>query len=571
MPSTGPTAHLRKQIATATLCIGAAAAVFVGWLLVWAARAEVRAEADAYLALAERGVRGREAFGLPESPPGVSLFWLDRAGVTLGESPEETAYAPGRELGEALELGVGERKREGRLARALPMRDENGRLEGYVVVVLDTRAHDTALYRRLWGGFSLVLVLCATVWAWMWSSARPRLELLAEVCRLAEGDNLEPLRLRATHPFRPVADWLNRLTESLEKQGRLITEMHHRQQVLLNNISEGVLVLDNELNITGVNPIAAHWLEMGAPARARGKPLYKLCRNPTLLAMIDDLLGTGEMREVHLNLERAGEEDRLVQIRGSLLVDRDQTVGVLVLLQDVTTLRRLEILRQDFVANVSHELRTPLTSIKGYAELLADETGDPGAVARYGDKILAQSVRMVNIIDDLLALTRIESAAAPPSVAVAEIRPLLENVLALAEDAASRRNLSFSMEVEEDLRAPMHAPLIEQAVLNLVQNAVKYTHPATVITLRARRDQDQCVIEVADQGPGIEPRHQARVFERFYRVDKARSRAVGGTGLGLSIVKHIAQLHRGTVAVESSPGEGATFRLILPLREPFSP
>jgi two-component system phosphate regulon sensor histidine kinase PhoR len=251
-------------------------------------------------------------------------------------------------------------------------------------------------------------------------------------------------------------------------------------------------------------------------------------------------------------------------LRGSLLVDKDQTVGVLVLLRDVTTLRRLESLRKDFVANVSHELRTPLTSIKGYAELLEEETADTEAVSRYSAKIVSQSARMVNIINDLLALTRIESADAPPSIAHSELRPLIENVIQLCEDAAARRKLTLCIEAPDGLVAPLHPPLFEQAVHNLVQNAIKYTHPGTVVTVRAFAEEGRCVVEVRDEGPGIAPQHHAHLFERFYRVDKARSSAVGGTGLGLSIVKHIALLHRGDVSVESTPGEGATFRIRLP-------
>jgi two-component system phosphate regulon sensor histidine kinase PhoR len=395
--------------------------------------------------------------------------------------------------------------------------------------------------------------------------AAPRRELLAEIERVRKGDVRNYIDLPPGHPYRRVAETVNRLTEGLEHQSRIISEQHHRQQILLNSISEGILVLDNDLNITGINPVAAQWLETGNPIRAQGKPLYKLCRNPTLLSMIDDLLTSGNMKEAHLHLERSGEEDRIVQLRGSLLIDRDQTEGVIILLRDVTTLRRLETLRQDFVANVSHELRTPLTSIKGYAELLTEETDDPVIVRKYSDRILMQSERMVNIIDDLLSLTRIENAHPPESVTNSEIKPLLENVISLAEDAAHRRNLTLTLEAGEGLTAMLHAPLFEQAVLNLVHNAVKYTHPETEILIKAYQEDGKAVVEVQDHGPGIAPQHHARLFERFYRVDKARSRAVGGTGLGLSIVKHIAQLHKGTVEVQSQPGQGARFLLKIPV------
>lgn len=419
--------------------------------------------------------------------------------------------------------------------------------------------------RRFFWGAILSLLAGAFTWFRLTRLAAPRQELLREITRIQKGDVRNPVTLGPANPYRPVAETLNRLLGSLEHQSRILTELHHRQQNLLNSISEGVLVLDNDLNITGINPMAARWLDLGNPIRCHGKPLYKLCRNPTLLSLIDELLSSGTMNEAHLHLEREGDEDRILHLRGSLLIDRDQTEGVILLLQDVTTLRRLETLRQDFVANVSHELRTPLTAIKGYAELLTEEADDSETVRKYNDRILMQSERMINIIDDLLSLTRIESAHGPERVTLSEIRPILENVCQLTEDAARRRNLTLSLETEEGLTAMLHAPLFEQAVLNLVQNAVKYTHPGSTITLRAYPKQSRAVIEVQDQGPGIAPQHHSRLFERFYRVDKARSRAVGGTGLGLSIVKHIAQLHKGTVEVDSEPGKGACFRISIPL------
>ena len=504
---------------------------------------------------------------LPVPPEGLRLLRLDPGARVVDDTAPGEAFRAGSEILEGLVSGTGKAYQSPWMTVARPRKDDAGALLGFDVA----RGYLPAMPGVGAPIFLLWILGCVTagvlVGVFSWAASRPRRELMDATARLMQGEVREPLRLDAGHPYRSVADAFNDFTDSLERQRRVISEQHHQQQVLLNNISEGILVLDNELLITGINPIASQWLETGHPLRAQGKALYKLCRNPTLLTMIDALLETVEMKEAHLTLERPGEEDRLVELRGSLLIDRDQAVGVLILMRDVTTLRRLETLRQDFVANVSHELRTPLTSIKGYAELLEDETDDPEAVLRYGSKIVNQSTRMVNIIDDLLALTRIESAHAPPAIAVTELPPLLENVVQLCEEAAARRNLQLVLEVSEAIRLPVHAPLIEQAVHNLVQNAIKYTHPATKITIGAFLREDQCVIEVRDEGPGIAPQHHARLFERFYRVDKARSRAVGGTGLGLSIVKHIAMLHQGRVEVESTLGGGATFRIFLPINE----
>lgn len=390
-------------------------------------------------------------------------------------------------------------------------------------------------------------------------------EFLQEV-EEAQGDSGgNQIRLPLNSPFKPVAAYLNHLQDIQEKQTRQLTEQHHKQQVLLNHMSEGIVVLDNEQRITGINPAAARWLDLGNPMRIQGETFYTRCRNPKLLKIIEEITSSGSsIKENYLRLERPGMEDRVVKVKASPLIDHDQTLGVLLLFQDVTTLQRLETLRQDFVANVSHELRTPLTSIKGYAELIADEPEDRATVATFTGKILKQSTRMVNIIDDLLSLTRIESAESRSALELNELRPILERVRQQCEEQAALRELHIELDCAEDLQAELHPPLFEQAVHNLVYNAIKYTHPGTEIRIAVQAGDHEIRVAVEDEGPGIPPADQARIFERFYRVDKARSRAIGGTGLGLSIVKHIAQLHQGKVGITSTPGKGSTFWISLP-------
>ncbi len=401
--------------------------------------------------------------------------------------------------------------------------------------------------------------------------AQPLRRLLADVERFRQGGHVGALEGEPDSPLGPIPGAINHLTEKIEDQAKVIGDQRHRQQVLLSNMSEGILAVDNEEHVTVINALAAEWLDAGSPHRARGKILHAICRNPTLLGILHDLFASGEAMEKDLVLERLGEENRILHVRGSLMIDAEQTVGALLVMRDVSALRKLETLRRDFVANVSHELRTPLASIKGYAEILCDAGEDREMADRFAEKILRQSERMVEIIDDLLALTRIENNPSPPSMQATQIRPLLEEVLRQCETQAAGRGLTLVLDAPEDLCASLHAPLVEQAMFNLVNNAVKYTHPNTRIHVRAAADHGDLVLEVRDEGPGIEAQHQDRIFERFYRIDKARNRAVGGSGLGLSIVKHIAQVHQGTVALRSAPGQGATFLLRLPLRPTAKP
>jgi two-component system phosphate regulon sensor histidine kinase PhoR len=245
--------------------------------------------------------------------------------------------------------------------------------------------------------------------------------------------------------------------------------------------------------------------------------------------------------------------------------------GALIVLSDMTELRRLENVRRDFVANVSHEIKTPVTSIR-----LAVETLQSGAMnsakdrERFLNVIQRHAGRLETLIEDLLRLSRLEQEEGREGVEMTEgrLRPVLEAALRSVEIQAQAREVHLELACPEGLTARLHPALIEQAVVNLLDNAVKHSPAGGTVRLSAAAGNEEAVIEVQDQGPGIDPVHHARLFERFYRVDKARSRQQGGTGLGLAIVKHIAQAHRGRVSVESAPGRGSTFRLHLPLTPP---
>ena len=247
-------------------------------------------------------------------------------------------------------------------------------------------------------------------------------------------------------------------------------------------------------------------------------------------------------------------------------------MGVLLVLHDLTRLNRLEHIRQDFVANVSHELKTPITAIRGYVETLLDGAlDDTDNARRFLDIVLRQAGRLDAIVDDLLTLSRIENRDGHEAIALAPapVRPVLESAMQTCAVQAAERGIEVRVEGDSALRAIINAPLLEQAVINLLQNAITYSPSGAQVVLRSEAGRNSEGVEevrlrVIDNGPGIGREHLGRLFERFYRCDRARGRDQGGTGLGLSIVKHIAQAHQGTVAVDSSLGQGSTFTIILP-------
>lgn len=394
---------------------------------------------------------------------------------------------------------------------------------------------------------------------------KPLDELIEDVDLLQRGHRPEPLRIPYGNPVSPIAVQIAKLVEAVDHQEQTISEQRHRQRVLLNNMSEGILAVDNQSRIAEMNPVACQWLGIDDSLRARGQQLYSICRHPQLFDMISSLLEHGEAQECDLLLT-GNQEKRLLHLRGSLMIDQERSVGVLVVMRDVTELRQLETVRQDFVSNVSHELKTPVTSMRGYAELILDDPSDIETTTSFTEKILKQSERMELLIKDLLDLSKLETTEEPDVYTNSEILPILESVVEQCKESASLKQLTIDLIADDALSADLHAALFEQAVFNLVQNAVKYTNPNTTVTVKAWAEDEHLILTVADQGPGIATHHQSRLFERFYRVDRARSRQVGGTGLGLSIVKHIAQNHHGRVTVSSMLNAGATFRMEVPLK-----
>ena len=236
-------------------------------------------------------------------------------------------------------------------------------------------------------------------------------------------------------------------------------------------------------------------------------------------------------------------------------------------LNDVTRIRRLENIRRDFVANVSHELKTPITAIQGFVEtLLEGAMDDADQRKRFLTIIGSQTERLNAIFEDLLMLARVEQESERSEITLAPgpVRGVLEAALATCQIKASEKNIRFELNCDAALRAMINPSLLEQAVINLIDNAIKYSAEDQTVHVEAERGPDEIVLLVRDHGCGISREHLPRIFERFYRVDKARSRRLGGTGLGLAIVKHITQSHGGRATVESTPGQGSTFAIHLP-------
>jgi two-component system phosphate regulon sensor histidine kinase PhoR len=333
---------------------------------------------------------------------------------------------------------------------------------------------------------------------------------------------------------------------------------------ILQGMRIAVVVIDRTSRVLSMNPAACSLLgcETKTPC---GSTLEDLAIDTSLCAFVEAAIARGGHRSGDLHM--CGGEGCDVVLRSEPVHDGNGALHSIVLvLDDVTRLRQLEVMRSDFAANVSHELRTPITAIQGYSELLAEAPAD--AVAEYAQVIHRNSKRLSNIIEDLLALSKLEGGEQADALdhEPVAVHELFDAVVRACGDEAAQAGVTIAVCCDDLLIVNGSAPLLEQALGNLVINAIRYGGTNATVQLKAEATGPiEVCMSIKDHGPGIPPEHHARVFERFYRVDRGRSRHVGGTGLGLAIVKHIALVHGGSVNLSRTDGGGCTFTLRLPL------
>ena len=453
---------------------------------------------------------------------------------------------------------------------ALPVRS-NGQIIGCVRTALPIasvdKALETVLIHVINSGI-LIALIAALISLWVSRRiSRPLVEMKRGAERFAGGELDRRLPVYKGEEMGGLAEAMNQMAAQLNDRLQTVVSQRNEQEAVLASMIEGVLAVDHQEGILRINRAAATLLGTN-PELAVGRSLQEVVRKPELQRFITESLQSRTSIEADMTLLYQG-EDRFLQTHGTPLRGSDgQTIGALIVIHDVTRLRRLENLRRDFVANVSHELRTPITAIKGAVEtLLAGANENPEDSQRFLEIANRQSDRLNSIIEDLLSLSRLERDAESDEVGRTHERllPILESALQSCSSIAKSREVDVNLFCSEEIVANVNSALLEQAVINLVDNAIKYSESRNFVTVESWQEGEQVMIKVQDRGQGISKEHLPRLFERFYRVDAARSRALGGTGLGLAIVKHIVQAHDGEVTVHSTPGEGSVFTISLPV------
>ena len=432
------------------------------------------------------------------------------------------------------------------------------------VMTLTPQAH-LSVQSIIFGGCVLICLAAALGLFTSRRISQPLQDMRRGAERFAAGDFYSRLTIPDTVELASLAITLNRMAAQLAEQIAVITQQRNEQEAILESMREGVLALDTQERVITVNRAAEALLGVVA-TQAKGRIIQEVVRNVTLQRLVAAAMHSTESATADIVLR--GSEERFLQATATALRDaQGQDIGVLVVLNDVTQLRHLENIRRDFVSNVSHELKTPITSIKGFVETLRDGAlNEHEHAERFLGIIARHAERLHAIIEDLLALSRLEQGDESYDIPRSETS-LTDIVHAAILDCAAKAEVQHVTVVPTcaaELRATVNAPLLEQAIVNLLENAITYSNPDSCVWVSARQDDGMLVIDVRDQGVGIPHDHLDRIFERFYRVDKARSRERGGTGLGLAIVKHIAQVHGGQVSVTSTVGQGSTFTLYIP-------
>ena len=502
-------------------------------------------------------------------------------GIVLADSNEDPArmdnHARRPEIAAALKGNKGVSTRYSRTLQqnqmyvALPVM-KNDEVIGTVRTAIPVTEIDATLAsaqgKIAVAGFLIALVLAVLSLFLARRITRPLEQMRQGAEQFAKGQLDRRLSTSGAEEVAALAEALNNMAAQLDERFQTVIRQRNELEAVLSSMIEGVLAVDNNEHILRLNKAAAELFETDM-AQAIGRPMQEVLRKAELQQFLSDALRASDPIERNLTLLADNREIELQAHGTPLLSGQQEKIGALVVINDVTRLQRLESLRRDFVANVSHELKTPITAIKGWAETLQGGDGSLSEDQQQPVEIIVRQADRLNaIINDLLDLSSIEQEQERAAIELqpVAIRSVIEAAIQSCSVEIKQKGVEIVIDCSDVLEVAINPPLLEQALVNLLNNAIKYSPENGKIVIDADINKTEFSLAVRDFGCGIPKEHLSRLFERFYRVDPARSREMGGTGLGLAIVKHIAQAHSGRVEVDSVVDEGTTFTLLLPLK-----
>lgn len=500
------------------------------------------------------------------------------SGKVVGDSEEAPEsmdnHADRFEVAEALLGNVGTSTRYSSTLRqdmmylAIPLEKNNE-----VIAVLRTSIPITSIYDELrsiqiqivFGGLLIALFAAGVSLFISKRISRPIEEMKKGAEQFARGDLAYRMPAPDTEEMRGLAEALNQMAAQLNDRIKTAIKQRNELEAVLSSMEEGVIAVDLDEIIISINQSAASMFKSRS-SDLEQRSIQEVIRNSELQKIIKKAISSGEHSEGDVVLFQ--DEEIILNVQTTSLLDEGEDfIGILVVLNDVTRLRHLENMRKEFVSNVSHEIKTPLTAIKGFVETLSQGAMEnPDEAKRFLNIIEKHVNRLVSIIEDLMHLSVIEQRDKSEGIKLEKghIRSVIKTAIQVCQAKAESKKIKVNLICHEDISTKIDTQLLEQAAVNLLDNAIKYSEKGGLVQIEVITTDTEVCISFKDHGIGIPKEHLPRLFERFYRVDKARSRKLGGTGLGLAIVKHIIQTHGGYVTVESNPGEGSNFVIHLP-------
>lgn len=496
---------------------------------------------------------------------------IDDKGRVLADNREDPAVMTNHrdrpEILRAASHGIGVSERHSAtldrnmLYVALAVREAD-RLLGFVRVAVPLARVDeqlATLRNRIFMSAALVGGLCLLLVFFLAGRiTRPITGITNVATRLAQGEYSLRLTVDRQDEIGSLAAALNEMAKATEDRIEALTHSRNQLEAVLSGLTEGVIAVDGDERVLHINHSAREMLDVPADD-ITGTPLWKAVRINEIARAVDTCLRERAPVNATVSIDGSTLDVSVTRLNGE--------GGAILVLQDVTEMLRLEKVRGDFVANASHELKTPISAIRGLVETILDDP-DMSPEVRNGfvERINNQSRRLDNIVQDLIHLSRFDAGADHMALTRVDLCDLVVRVYNDKQDDADQAGVAFTLDVRDGgIEVDGEPEALQQMLINLVDNAFKYTSEDGRVVLRLTTLGSMAVMEVEDDGIGIEPGEQQRIFERFYRVDKGRSRTMGGTGLGLAIVKHIARSHRGSVTVESAAGRGSLFSVRVPL------
>ncbi len=508
-----------------------------------------------------------------ELMPRITL--IDRKGNVVGESQTDFNHMENhldrKEVQQALQNKIGEDIRFSSTLRmdflyiAIPSSQSDIIIRVSVPLERLRRIDSQILVFSLLGMAAGLLISALLAWRFSSGIIKPVKSLTSAEREISDGNYTKRVDIHSNDELGQLAATFNDMAEKLDKTIADLKDKNLKFDVILNSMTNSFVAVDANLRITHINSIALKFFNIAK--NVIGCNLIEVIRNNQISKIAKNTIAanTSSVTEIVSGTPEAG----IYRIYASPITSGgvgEENSGCIISIHDITAVKKLERIRTEFVSNVTHELKTPLTSIKGFVETLrSGAVNDPETAEGFLEIIDIEAERLTMLINDILQLSEIENNISDKNVTLCDMAGIIQEVISILRVSADKKGISIISEASSGIMLRVNRDRIKQMLINLVDNAIKYNVPNGSVCIKASKNDGILTLSVEDSGIGIDPIHHSRIFERFYRVDKGRSRSMGGTGLGLSIVKHIVNLYNGDISVDSEPGKGTRFIVQLPV------